>query len=114
MFGIVSRCFEPKCVFLFCSEGFRPHRRGRAGANLNLLSSWTGEDMTRVGAQSGVGPIWALMGPYVGLYGPLWAYIWAHIWANMGPYGSSWAGLGRLRELSVRLLDQFRTFGFKI
>ena len=32
------------------------------------------------------------------------------IHAHMGPYGSSWTGLGRLRKLSIRLLDQFRTF----
>ena len=30
--------------------------------------------------------------------------------AHMGPYGSSWTGLGGFRKLSVRLLDQFRTF----
>ena len=69
----------------------------------------------RVGAQSGLGP-----GPGWGPYGPLWAHIWANmgpygpiygpIWAHMGPYGTSWIGLGRLRKLSVKLLDQFRTF----
>ena len=32
------------------------------------------------------------------------------LWAHMGLYGTSWIGLGRLRKLSVRLLDQFRTF----
>ena len=41
------------------------------------------------------GPIWALMGPYVGPYGPLWVLL-----------GRSW----KFRQISVRLLDQFRTF----
>ena len=30
--------------------------------------------------RSGLGPIWALMGPYMGPCGPLWAH--------MGPYGA--------------------------
>ena len=59
----------------------------------------------RVGARSGLGPIWALMGPYMGPYGPLWAHIWAHIWAHVGPYGSSWTGLGK----SVNFPSTFRT-----
>ena len=42
------------------------------------------------------------VGAHMGLYGPLWAH--------MGPYGTSWIGLGRLRKLSVRLLEEFRTF----
>ena len=49
------------------------------------------------------------MGPYGAIYGP--------IWALMGPYGSSWIGLGRLRKLSVNFpLDfwtNFARFGFK-
>ena len=58
----------------------------------------------RVGALSGLGPIWALMGPYMGPYEPLWAHIWAH----MGPYGSSWTGLGK----GVNFPSDFRqTFG---
>ena len=51
------------------------------------------------------GPIRAHMDPYGPIYGP--------IWVHMGPYGSSWTGLGssvNFRKLSVRLLDQFRTF----
>ena len=63
------------------------------------------------------GPMWALMGPcmgpYTGPYGPLWAHTWAH----MGPYGSSWTGLRRLRKLSENFpLDfwtNFARFGFK-
>ena len=47
----------------------------------------------RVGARSGLGPIWALMGPY----GP--------IWALMGPYGPIWVLLDRSGH------DQIRTFG---
>ena len=43
------------------------------------------------------------LGPSPG-WGPV------RVGAHMGPYGSSWTGLGRLRKLSVRLLDQFRTF----
>ena len=49
------------------------------------------------GAQSGLGPGLG-WGPY------------GHLWVHMGPYGSSWIGLGRLRKLSVRLSDKFRTF----
>ena len=54
----------------------------------------------------------AHMGPYMGPCGPIWAHmdLYGPIWAHVGPYGSSWTGLGRLRKLSVRLLDQFRTF----
>ena len=51
--------------------------------------------LVRVGAHMG------LMGPY----GP--------IWTHMAPYETSWTGLGRLRKLSVRLLDKFRTFRVK-
>ena len=29
----------------------------------------------RVGARSGLGPIWALMGPYMGPCGPIWAFL---------------------------------------
>ena len=69
----------------------------------------------RVGARSGLGPIWALMGPYMGPYGPIWAHVgpYGPIWALMGPYGPSWTGLGglgRFRQISVTLLDKFRTF----
>ena len=39
----------------------------------------------RVGAQSGLGP-----GPGWGPYGPIYGPMWAHV----GPYGSSWTGLG--------------------
>ena len=41
----------------------------------------------RVGAQSGLGPTWAHMGPYVPIYGP--------IWAHMSPYGPLWVLLDR-------------------
>ena len=49
-----------------------------------------------LGARAGLGP------------SPGWGPV--RVGAHMGPYGSSWTGLGRLRKLSVRLLDQFRTF----
>ena len=54
---------------------------------------------TGLGPSPGWGPVrvGALMGPHMGPYEPLWAHIWAH----MGPYGSSWTGLGRLRKFSV-------------
>ena len=40
----------------------------------------------RVGARSGLGPIWAHMGPY----GP--------IWAHMGPYGAHMGPPGQVVE----------------
>ena len=65
----------------------------------------------RVGARSGLGPIWAHMGPYGPIYGPMWAHMgpYGPMWAHMGPYGPSWTGLGDsvnfpsdFRQLSVR------------
>ena len=77
-----------------------------ADSRLDLLPGW---GPVRVGAQSGLGP-----GPGWGPYGPLWAHIWAH----MGPYGSSWTGLGE----GVNFPSTFRKtiwtnltrFGFKL
>ena len=69
--------------------------------NLHFLIHWK-SICSR--AQAGLGP-----GPGWGPYGPLWA----HIWVLMGPYGPLWVLLGRswkFRQISVRLLDQFRTF----
>ena len=78
--------------------------------------------------QTSQGPIWAYMGPYEpiwGPYGPIWAHIgpYGPIWALMGTYGPIWALMGppgqvlekesTFRQLSLRLLDQFRTFRVK-
>ena len=59
----------------------------------------------RVGARSGLGPIWALMNPY----GPIWALMGPYwpLWAHMGPYGSSWTGPDMTKS---GLLIQFHTF----
>ena len=55
------------------------------------------------GAQSGLGPGpgWGPYGSiYMGPYGPIYGPMWAH----MGPYGSSWTGLGK----SVNFPSTFR------
>ena len=57
-------------------------------------------------------------GPYGPIYGPIWAYIygpiyaplWAYIWDHMGPYGSSWTGLGDSVNFPWDNLDQFESF----
>ena len=53
--------------------------------------------------RSGLGPIWALMGPYK----PLWALMapYGPIWAHMGPDGPIWVLLDRSGH------DQIMTFG---
>ena len=57
-----------------------------------------------VGARSGLGPIWAHMGPYGPIYGPIWAHV--------GPYGPIWAHMGPIWVLLDRSgHDQIRTFG---
>ena len=62
-----------------------------------------------VGARSGLGPIWALMGPYMGPYGPIWAHV--------GPYGPSWTGLGEgvnfPSTFRKTIWTNFPRFGFK-
>ena len=62
----------------------------------------------RTQLRSGLGPIWAHMGPY----GPLWALMGSYgpLWAHMGPPGQVLEVPKTFRKLSVRLLDQFRTF----
>ena len=56
--------------------------------------------------------IWPNMPPYEPMWDP-----YRPMWAHMGPYESSWTGLGKsvnfpstFRKLSVRHLDKFRTF----
>ena len=61
------------------NEGFV----GNGGLHRGAGPGW---GPVRVGARSGLGPIWALMGPYMGSYGP--------IWALLGPYGPIWALMG--------------------
>ena len=56
------------------------HLLDKAQSGLGPCPGW---GQVRVGALSGLGPIWTLMGPYMGPDGPLWA----HIWALMGPLG---------------------------
>jgi hypothetical protein len=103
----INNCFK-LALQLFRFELFVS--RGQARSLISVI-------VESVGAQSGLGPcpgwgpvrVGALsgLGPSPG-WGPV--RVGAHIWAQMGPYGSSWTGLGRLRKLSVRLLDQFPTF----
>ena len=50
---------------------------------------------TRASGKPGLGP------------SPGWGPV--RVGAHMGPYGSSWTGLGKFHKLPVRLLDQFRT-----
>ena len=62
--------------------------------NLHFLIHWK-SICSR--AQAGLGP-----GPGWGPYGPLWAH--------MGPPGQVLEKASTFRQISVRLLDQFRTF----
>ena len=64
--------------------------------NKNIISGEVAGSAAGVWARAGLGP------------SPGWGPV--RVGAHMGPYGSSWTGLGRLRKLSVRLVDQFRTF----
>ena len=73
--------------------------------NLHFLIHWK-SICSR--AQAGLGP-----GPGWGPYGPLWAHIWAHMWAHMGPYGSSWAGLGSSVRFPSDFWTNFARFGSK-
>ena len=59
------------------------------------LAKELGPGPGRVGAQSGLGP------------SPGWGPV--RVGAHMGPYGSSWTGLGRLRKLSVNFPYDFWT-----
>ena len=70
-----------------------------------LLQAWCGLGPgpgwgpVRVGARSGLEPIWAHMGPY----GP--------IWALMGPYGPIWALMGPPGQVLEDYVNFRKTFG---
>ena len=59
---VVSWALDPTSGPAVCTWGL--HR--------GLLWPGPGWGPVRVGARSGLGPIWALMGPYMGPCGPLW------------------------------------------
>ena len=75
----------------------------------NLASPGWGP--VRVGAHMGpYGPLWAHIWAHMGLYGPIYEPIYGSIWALMGPPGQVLEKASTFRQLSVRLLDKFRTF----
>ena len=80
-------------------------RRFKKHPNNPGLGPGPGWGPVRVGARSGLGPIWALMGPYgpiwalMGPYGPLWALMGPYepIWAHLGPFGAHMDPPGQVR-----------------
>ena len=100
-FVVVRVSLSPPC--LTCSFFALTMHPKDIGLVLTQVHRSTGP--VRVGARSGLGPIWAHIWAHMGPYGPIYGPIWAHV----GPYGSSWTGLGKSVNFPSTFRRDFRT-----
>ena len=65
---VIFYVFQPLHVFNFLTTIIF-HDKNAAGHTIFM------KNPSPVGARSGLGPIWAHMGPYGPIYGPIWAHV---------------------------------------